>query len=95
MFTNREYRTRGTIWGIESLVWALAAAVGPLLGGAFSESLGWRWCFYITRENHPTKSTLSLISYHSAYFWLDICFCVLLPTFGVAVNAYICRIKSP
>lgn len=31
------------------MIWAVAAAIGPVLGGAFSELIDWRWCFYITR----------------------------------------------
>jgi MFS family permease len=50
LLTNWEIRTRGIVFGFESLIWALAAAVRPLLGGAFSELVDWRWCFYITCE---------------------------------------------
>lgn len=29
------------------VVWALAAGLGPIVGGAFTELVSWRWCFWI------------------------------------------------
>lgn len=39
-------RTRGAYLGIIGGVWAFACAIGPIIGGAFTEKVSWRW--YIT-----------------------------------------------
>lgn len=33
--------------GLLGTVWAFASLVGPLLGGLFTEVLGWQWCFLV------------------------------------------------
>lgn len=40
-------RERGAYLGAMGSVFGVSAVVGPLLGGLFTETLGWRWCFWI------------------------------------------------
>ncbi|KAK3335925.1 major facilitator superfamily domain-containing protein [Cercophora scortea] len=40
-------RRRGVYFGIMGMVWAVASALGPVLGGVFTSKVTWRWCFYV------------------------------------------------
>ena len=44
LFSMRE---RPKYYGIMGMTWAIASGVGPVVGGAFTEKVTWRWCFYI------------------------------------------------
>ncbi|KAL4778355.1 major facilitator superfamily domain-containing protein [Aspergillus varians] len=33
--------------GLVECVWAIAGALGPIMGGAFTQSISWRWIFWI------------------------------------------------
>jgi len=56
-------RERGKYMGIMGGVFALSSVAGPLLGGWFTESIGWRWAFWM---NIP----LGALAIVSAVFFL-------------------------
>ena len=58
-------RSRGAYFGIIGGVWALASAIGPVIGGVFTEKVSWRWCFYI---NLPLDGLALII----IFFFLDL-----------------------
>src|SRR5208283_4044535 len=43
-FSGRE---RGTAFGIYGAVIGGAVAIGPLIGGAITSAIGWRWIFFV------------------------------------------------
>ncbi|MCW2759484.1 MAG: family efflux transporter permease subunit [Nocardioidaceae bacterium] len=56
-------RQRGRYMGIMGGVFALSSVAGPLLGGFFTEGIGWRWAFWM---NLP----LGVLAIASAVFFL-------------------------
>src|SRR5580693_5076011 len=56
-FSGRE---RGTAFGIYGAVVGGAVAVGPLVGGAITSSIGWRWIFFVNVPIGVMAITLTL-----------------------------------
>lgn len=58
-------RSRGTWQGIINIVWSCGTSAGASLGGYLSDTIGWRWVFYI-------QFPLAVISALSVYLFLSL-----------------------
>ncbi len=47
LFSMRE---RAKYFGLVGMTWALASAVGSVVGGVFTEKVSWRWCVSILQD---------------------------------------------
>lgn len=56
-----DFRLRSLFLGLIEFIWAIAGALGPIVGGAFTQSVSWRWIFWINLPVCGTAFVLLLL----------------------------------
>ncbi|KAF2501646.1 MFS general substrate transporter [Lophium mytilinum] len=60
-----EPKKRPQLIGFTGGTYGIAAVLGPLLGGVFSDKVSWRWCFYINLPIGGVAAILVLFFFHT------------------------------
>ncbi|KAK1485980.1 major facilitator superfamily transporter [Colletotrichum tamarilloi] len=87
--------------GLLSGIFSVASVVGPLLGGAFTDRLTWRWCFYINLiVGAPSILFLAFFYKPPAHHkiepigWKDFIYTLDLPGVAVVLGGLTCFILA-
>ncbi|KAF3771160.1 MFS general substrate transporter [Cryphonectria parasitica EP155] len=60
-----EPKNRPMLMGLMGFSYTIAAILGPIIGGAFSERVTWRWCFYINLPLGGFSLTLIMLFFRT------------------------------
>ncbi len=59
-------RERGVAFGVWGAITGVAVAIGPLLGGALTSGLSWRWIFFVNLPVGIAALTLTVLRVHES-----------------------------
>jgi len=59
-----EVRARARMQALFSTVWITSAVVGPTIGGLLTQSLSWRWAFYVNLPIGAIAAAVMIVFFH-------------------------------